>query len=119
MASVCMQWCAIFAYCVVAPSQVWEPISDEAKDLIVSMLRHNPKERPSAKRVLMHPWIQRFAPGDDYGSPTHSPTVAPSAVGFGQQAAQQRQMAQQDERSRMVPEVCCLHGFFCLLGLRA
>lgn len=26
----------------------------------MSMLRHNPKERPSAKRVLMHPWLQKF-----------------------------------------------------------
>jgi hypothetical protein len=45
--------------------EVWEKVSEEAKDLIVAMLRHDPKERPSAKRVLMHPWIAKFAPGGD------------------------------------------------------
>lgn len=43
------------------------------------MLRHNPKERPSAKRILMHPWIQRFAPEDTPNKGSSAPDVKASA----------------------------------------
>lgn len=35
----------------------WLYISDEAKDLIIKLLRQDPKERLSAKEALKHPWI--------------------------------------------------------------
>lgn len=48
--------------------------------MIVTMLRHNPKERPSAKRVLLHPWIQKFAPGDEGGVIDVSPRPSQSVI---------------------------------------
>ena len=36
----------------------WDHISEEAKELIASMLKYNPKLRLSAAEALMHPWIQ-------------------------------------------------------------
>lgn len=38
--------------------QCWRSISDQAKDLISKMLTVNPKNRPSARQLLAHPWLQ-------------------------------------------------------------
>ncbi|WFD35916.1 non-specific serine/threonine protein kinase [Malassezia cuniculi] len=37
--------------------------SDEAKDLVRSLLKYNPSERLPLHRVLKHPWIMRYDPG--------------------------------------------------------
>lgn len=37
--------------------------SEEAKDLIRSLLKYNPSERLALQRVLRHPWIMRHDPG--------------------------------------------------------
>ena len=37
--------------------------SDEAKDLIRSLLKYNPSDRLPMNRVLRHPWIMRHDPG--------------------------------------------------------
>lgn len=42
------------------PDSEWNAISDEAKDLISSLLVKNASDRISAKKVLEHPWL-RFA----------------------------------------------------------
>ena len=39
------------------PAEFWEGVSDMAKDLIVQCLKVNPKERITAKDMLMHPWM--------------------------------------------------------------
>lgn len=36
-----------------------EDVSEEAKDLIKSLLNINPKERLSVSQTLRHPWLQR------------------------------------------------------------
>jgi calcium-dependent protein kinase len=40
---------------------VWEEISNEAKDLIKSLLKYNPEERISAAEALKHPWINKHS----------------------------------------------------------
>lgn len=37
--------------------------SDEAKDLVRSLLKYTPSERLPLNRVLRHPWISRYDPG--------------------------------------------------------
>lgn len=37
--------------------------SDEAKDLVRSLLKYTPSERLPLSRVLRHPWISRYDPG--------------------------------------------------------
>jgi len=39
------------------PDPYWTDISDQAKDLVRSMLTVDPKKRFTAKQVLQHPWI--------------------------------------------------------------
>lgn len=41
----------------------WKKISEEAKNLMKSLLTRNPKERPTAKQVLNDPWIKQRAEG--------------------------------------------------------
>ncbi|VDD82125.1 unnamed protein product, partial [Mesocestoides corti] len=36
----------------------WNSVSDEAKDLVLSMLNVDPKKRPTASEILQHPWIK-------------------------------------------------------------
>jgi calcium-dependent protein kinase len=36
----------------------WEGISDEAKDFVKVMLNKDPKQRPTAKEALKHPWLK-------------------------------------------------------------
>merc|ERR1711865_1037250 len=46
------------------PSPYWDPVSEEAKDLINKMLIVDPKERLTCKQVLEHPWIVGDAVSD-------------------------------------------------------
>lgn len=39
------------------PEEEWSGISQEAKDMIKSLLQMDPKRRPSAEEALKHPWI--------------------------------------------------------------
>ena len=36
---------------------VWAGVSEEAKDLIRSLLRRNPTRRPAAAALLQNPWV--------------------------------------------------------------
>jgi serine/threonine protein kinase len=36
----------------------WDTVSEEAKDLVRSLLALEEKKRPTAKEALQHPWIQ-------------------------------------------------------------
>lgn len=89
--------------------EVWERVSEEAKDLIVSMLRHNPKERPSAKRVLMHPWIQKFAPGAEDGDADTNP-VASTSKSVITAPLQQQQQKQEPTKKQSVDESVFVDG---------
>ncbi len=40
------------------PSEDWSSISKEAMNLITSMLKFSPKDRPSAGECLAHPWFK-------------------------------------------------------------
>eukprot|EP00522_Entomoneis_paludosa_P008770 CAMPEP_0172447530 /NCGR_PEP_ID=MMETSP1065-20121228/6818_1 /TAXON_ID=265537 /ORGANISM="Amphiprora paludosa, Strain CCMP125" /LENGTH=549 /DNA_ID=CAMNT_0013198853 /DNA_START=56 /DNA_END=1705 /DNA_ORIENTATION=+ len=40
------------------PSPEWDDISQAAKDFVVSLLKKNPKDRPSAAMALRDPWIK-------------------------------------------------------------
>jgi calcium-dependent protein kinase len=42
------------------PSEEWDVISEEGKDLIRKMLAYEPKNRFSAQQVLAHPWFTIF-----------------------------------------------------------
>ena len=37
--------------------EVWDPVSNEAKDLLLKLLDKNPKTRIKINQVLEHPWI--------------------------------------------------------------
>lgn len=39
------------------PSPFWDDVSEQAKDLIRSILVIDPKKRLTAEQILMHPWI--------------------------------------------------------------
>jgi len=41
---------------------VWEPVSQDAKDLINNLLTTNPRNRYSAEKALNHTWIKQKAP---------------------------------------------------------
>uniref|UniRef100_A0A061R2T4 Calcium-dependent protein kinase n=2 Tax=Tetraselmis sp. GSL018 TaxID=582737 RepID=A0A061R2T4_9CHLO len=47
---------------------VWDDISDDAKDFVKQLLSKDPKDRPTAKEALKHPWLSggsvedRFSP---------------------------------------------------------
>ncbi|XP_062227906.1 calcium-dependent protein kinase 26-like [Phragmites australis] len=43
------------------PSDPWDRVSDSAKELITVMLRRDPRQRPTAKQVLEHSWMQEHA----------------------------------------------------------
>lgn len=42
------------------PVEEWATVSKEAKDLVSSMLKYDPKQRLSAKDCLVHPWIKKY-----------------------------------------------------------
>eukprot|EP00164_Ancoracysta_twista_P001740 GFYU01002285.1.p1 GENE.GFYU01002285.1~~GFYU01002285.1.p1 ORF type:complete len:380 (-),score=123.49 GFYU01002285.1:272-1411(-) len=42
------------------PDPYWTNISNEAKDLVKSLLKTNPAERATAQQILMSPWVHRF-----------------------------------------------------------
>lgn len=40
------------------PSPQWDPISNQAKDLIKGLLKVDPADRFNADKVLAHPWVK-------------------------------------------------------------
>jgi serine/threonine protein kinase len=40
------------------PAPYWDDVSQEAKDLIKSLLVKDPKKRPDADALLDHPWVK-------------------------------------------------------------
>ena len=42
------------------PTQVWDNVSDEAKDFIRSLLQVNPEDRPSSKKLHWSPWLKKW-----------------------------------------------------------
>ncbi|CAI7737688.1 unnamed protein product [Closterium sp. NIES-53] len=50
------------------PGGSWEGVSAEAKMLIMCMLQKDPARRPSAAKVLSHPWVQRHLRGEELAS---------------------------------------------------
>jgi len=57
------------------------PISDDAKDLISSMLRVEPTDRISIPQVFKHPWLKQ-ATQDAYGFPMTEEDDGDMEVGF-------------------------------------
>ncbi|TVU12902.1 hypothetical protein EJB05_46568 [Eragrostis curvula] len=43
------------------PSDPWDRVSESAKELIIGMLRRDPRQRLTAKQVLEHSWMQEHA----------------------------------------------------------
>lgn len=39
--------------------QIWNNVSDQAKDFITQLLTKDQNKRPSAEQALQHPWIQQ------------------------------------------------------------
>ena len=39
---------------------LWEGISDEGKEVILSLLQKDPKRRPSAGKLQQHPWFKKI-----------------------------------------------------------
>ncbi|CAB9527209.1 MAP kinase-activated protein kinase 2 (Fragment) (Partial), partial [Seminavis robusta] len=42
----------------MSASPVWDTVSDEAKDFIMSLMAFDEKDRPTAAQALQHPWLQ-------------------------------------------------------------
>lgn len=41
------------------PSSTWKHVPDTAKDLVMQLLRFDPKMRPTATQALKHPWLHQ------------------------------------------------------------
>ena len=52
------------------PEEEWDVVSEEAKDLIRSLLKRDARKRLTAEEVLTHPWITRGAPNTQLQTPT-------------------------------------------------
>ncbi|CAE7487487.1 CPK5, partial [Symbiodinium microadriaticum] len=46
----------------------WDNVSDQAKELVASILRKDPNERPTAQEILEHSWVAGGAPDTDMGA---------------------------------------------------
>ncbi|KAJ1389528.1 kinase-like domain-containing protein, partial [Ochromonadaceae sp. CCMP2298] len=44
-------------------AEYWDPVSDQAKDLISRLLCMDPEQRLTAAQALAHPWMQCQDPG--------------------------------------------------------
>lgn len=42
------------------PPSLWGNISDEAKDLIRSLMKYDPDERLTAREAMEHPWLRQY-----------------------------------------------------------
>lgn len=47
------------------PADIWEHVSDVARDFVLSCLKKEPESRPSAKQAQRHPWIQTYGKKDN------------------------------------------------------
>jgi len=61
------------------PKEIWEGVSDSAKDFILSLLVSDPRNRPSATECQQHPWLHKW---DSSTPSTLSPSVVESMLKF-------------------------------------
>ena len=54
-------------------TQPWPSVSDEAKDLVKSLLTRDPAKRPTAAEALAHPWLRKHATTEAADSGGESP----------------------------------------------
>ncbi|GMT16847.1 hypothetical protein PFISCL1PPCAC_8144 [Pristionchus fissidentatus] len=52
------------------PEEEWDEVSDEAKNLISSLLMRDARKRMTAEQVLCHPWVSRGAPATRLQTPS-------------------------------------------------
>ncbi|GFR39841.1 hypothetical protein Agub_g336 [Astrephomene gubernaculifera] len=67
----------------------WSGISELAKDFVRSLLRKDPKDRPTAKQALAHPWLQGKSDQRNQGAPL-ARTVVQRLQKFGVESALKR-----------------------------
>jgi calcium-dependent protein kinase len=48
------------------PTHIWDNVSEEAKAFIRDLLKVDPMERPSSRKLLWYPWLQRYNNSKDY-----------------------------------------------------
>eukprot|EP00586_Coscinodiscus_wailesii_P023805 CAMPEP_0172502342 /NCGR_PEP_ID=MMETSP1066-20121228/159044_1 /TAXON_ID=671091 /ORGANISM="Coscinodiscus wailesii, Strain CCMP2513" /LENGTH=881 /DNA_ID=CAMNT_0013277559 /DNA_START=75 /DNA_END=2720 /DNA_ORIENTATION=- len=68
---------------VFEPEEIWENVSDVAKGFIKSLLKTNPKNRPTARQAQHSRWLQEWAVKENKeGSKVLNPNVVKALVGF-------------------------------------
>ena len=53
----------------------WPSVSEEAKDLVKSLLTRDPARRPTASQALAHPWLRKHATSVDDSQKPLDPVV--------------------------------------------
>eukprot|EP01041_Mallomonas_annulata_P010480 gene10480-21856_t len=64
------------------PSPDWDPISEEAKSLIRSLLQKNPQNRPDARSALDHSWFHNVSTMEEMAVTTTMKTNLNSFIGM-------------------------------------
>ncbi|KAG2495634.1 hypothetical protein HYH03_006234 [Edaphochlamys debaryana] len=82
-------WRAILTEEPKFTSRNWANISEQAKDFVRFLLKKDPKDRPSAKQALAHPWLQGKSDQRGQGLPLNR-TVVQRLQKFGVESALKR-----------------------------
>ncbi|KAL4447878.1 hypothetical protein ABPG75_005097 [Micractinium tetrahymenae] len=64
-------------------SPPWDTLSDDARDLVQSLLQRDEAKRPTAEQALQHRWLQDAAPGCSYEEVPLSDSIVQRLQRFG------------------------------------
>ena len=98
------------------PADIWQTVSREAKDFILSLLVVDPLHRPTAQEAAQSTWLQMWANRANIGGEedtTISPSVVKALVGF-KEYSDMRKLLCEVLSFTLLPEqiqVCAIHSY--------
>ena len=91
---------------IFEPAEIWDDVSESAKDFISTLLVSDPQQRPSAIEVQKHSWLHLW--DDEIPDNVLSPSVVRSLIKFKEFDSMQKLISEVLSFTLLPEQIGCL-----------